>query len=90
MLLTDRLDVAYELLEIRSGDGLRTIYRTGKTPAGTVEAVRVEVAEVLDKAFGEDGRRKRENLARFREKCLELWKEGGAARRATEEFLDSL
>ena len=46
----------YELLEVRTGNGLKPILRTGYTPVGTVDAVRAEARDVLRRAFGEDGR----------------------------------
>ncbi|GJE92137.1 glycosyltransferase family 1 protein [Phanerochaete sordida] len=89
--LTDNLDVAYELLEVRNGPwGLKPIYRTGVTPTGTLDAVRAEASTVLEKAFGKDGARKRVNVQKLRDAALELWKEGGEARIATEQLLDSI
>ncbi|KIP11599.1 glycosyltransferase family 1 protein [Phlebiopsis gigantea 11061_1 CR5-6] len=87
--LTENLNVAYELLEVRTGHGLRPIYRTGRTPLGTSDAIRAEARGVLDKAFGADGAEKRANVRRLREASLRLWEHDGAARRAAEEFLDS-
>ena len=88
--ITDNLQIGYELLEVRTGDGLKPIYRTGYTPKGTVEAVKAEAREVLTKAFGEDGARKRENIRKLQKGALELWKEGGEARRAAEQLLDDV
>ncbi|EKM51754.1 glycosyltransferase family 1 protein [Phanerochaete carnosa HHB-10118-sp] len=88
--LTENLNVAYELLEVRTGDGLKPIYRTGKAPTGTLEAVRTEAGSVLEKAFGEDGDRKRANIRKLREASFELWKPGGAAWVAGGQLLDSL
>ena len=87
--LTTNLDIAYELYEIRTGEfGLKKIYRTGKTPVGTDEAIRQEAAEVLDNAYGADGLRKRENIMRLREEVLQAWEEGGTSYSAAENFLD--
>lgn len=88
--LTENLDVAYELLEVRTGDGLKPVYRTGKAPIGTLEAVRAEAAAVLEKAFGGDGDRKRANIRKIREVSLELWQPRGASAVAAEQLLDSL
>ena len=88
--LTENLDVAYELLEVRTGDGMKPIYRTGRTPTGTLQAVRAEASAVLEKAFGEDGWRKRENIRKLREVALGLWNEDGEARVAAKELLSSL
>lgn len=74
--LTDVLDVAYELYEVRNGLGLKPIFRNGKVPVATVEAVREEAARVLENAFLADGQRKRENLKRLRDAVLSSWSEG--------------
>lgn len=89
--LTDNLDVAYELLEVRNGPwGLKPIHRTGTTPTGTLDAVRAEAGIMLEKAFGKDGARKRVNVQKLRDATLELWKDGGEAKTAAEELLDSI
>ena len=90
LLLTSVHDVAYELLEVRTGNGLKPIYRTGKAPTGTPEAVRAEAREVLEKAFGEDGAKKRENLQALRKSVTREWEDGGASKRDVSLFLDSL
>ncbi|PIL32319.1 hypothetical protein GSI_05565 [Ganoderma sinense ZZ0214-1] len=87
---TDHLGIGYELLEVRTGHGLKPIYRTGRTPLGTVDAIRAEVREVLQDAFGEDGARKRERLVEMRRVVNSQWDEGGASRRDVVAFLDSL
>ncbi|GJE97774.1 glycosyltransferase family 1 protein [Phanerochaete sordida] len=89
--LTENLDIAYELLEVRTGEpGLKPIYRTGKAPKGTLAAVREETRAVLDRAFGEDGARKRGNILKLREVSLGMWAERGAGRLAAEEMLSSI
>lgn len=88
--LTENLKVAYELLEVRSGEGLKPICRTGKAPTGTLDAVRMEASLVLEKAFSEDGERKRANIQRLREEALRLWDEDGEARGSAKQLLDSL
>ena len=88
---TAHLEIAYELVEVRSGaHGLKRIYRTGRTPLGTVEAVREEVRGVLQSAFGADGARKRERLVGMRRAVNGQWDEDGASRRDVVAFLDSL
>ncbi|KAJ2972677.1 hypothetical protein NUW54_g12212 [Trametes sanguinea] len=62
--LTDTLKCAYELLEVRTGHGLRRVYRTGVRPVGTLDALRSEARAVLEQAFGEDGERRRERALR--------------------------
>ncbi|RPD59822.1 UDP-Glycosyltransferase/glycogen phosphorylase [Lentinus tigrinus ALCF2SS1-6] len=88
--LAETLDVAYELIEVRRGKGAGKIYRTGQTPVATVDAVRAEFRDVLERAFGEDGARKRENLAEVRRTLEGAWAEEGIARREVEAFLDSV
>ncbi|KAI8989209.1 hypothetical protein BD414DRAFT_536507 [Trametes punicea] len=84
------LEIAYELLEVRTGVGLGIIHRTGKAPLGTVDAVRDELRDVLARAFGEDGAAKRARLLGVREKLEAAWSEHGAARKAVETFLNDV
>ncbi|EIW61191.1 UDP-Glycosyltransferase/glycogen phosphorylase [Trametes versicolor FP-101664 SS1] len=88
--LSEDLDVAYELLEVRNGTGLTPIYRTGRTPAGTLDAVRAELRGVLARAFGADGQGKRARLQGVRRTLEGAWAEGGAGRRDVEVFVDGL
>ena len=75
---------------MRTGHGLKTICRTGYTPVGTLDAVRTEAREILTKAFGEDGREKRERVKVLREAVLNEWEEGGTAKRDMTAFLGTL
>ena len=88
--ISDQLQIGYELLEVRTGEGLKPIYRTGYTPKGTIEAVKAELREVLQKAFGEDGAKRRERLEVVRKAVNEEWEEGGTSRMDATAFLDSL
>ncbi|GJE92135.1 glycosyltransferase family 1 protein [Phanerochaete sordida] len=89
--LTENLDIAYELYEVRTGAwGLKPLRRTGKAPAGTPDALRAEMQAVLEQAFGDDGARKRDNIRKLRKGALELWKDGGEARRAADQLLDDI
>ena len=88
--VAENLKIGYELLEVRSGAGLLPTYRTGYTPKGTVEAVKAEAHEVLAKAFGEDGAKRRANLEELRRKVNSEWDDGGAAKRDIVSLLDSL
>ena len=89
-LCTEQHQIAYELLEVRTGNGLKPICRTGYTPIGTVDAVREEAMDVLTKAFGDDGKAKRERLQVLRKAMLEEWEEGGSSRRDVIAFLNTL
>ncbi|KAL1948024.1 hypothetical protein VTO73DRAFT_12099 [Trametes versicolor] len=88
--LVDNLDVAYELVEVRHGSGLSTIYRTGKTPNGSINAVKAEIGDVLDRAFGKDGEEKRARLKALKTTLEGAWKEDGAARRDALQLLESI
>ncbi|CDO75271.1 Glycosyltransferase Family 1 protein [Trametes cinnabarina] len=88
--LSDNLNVAYELIEVRNGTGLGPIYRTGQHPSGTLEAVAAEIRDVLVRAFGEDGKEKRARLDVLRRTLQAAWAEDGVARREMETFLDTL
>ncbi|KAJ3487414.1 hypothetical protein NLI96_g3561 [Meripilus lineatus] len=88
--LTDILDVAYELYEVRTGLGLKPIFRNGKTPVGTIEAVREEAARVLEDAFLGHGQRKRENLKKLREAVMGSWSDGGSSKLSMDALADAL
>ncbi|EIW51920.1 UDP-Glycosyltransferase/glycogen phosphorylase [Trametes versicolor FP-101664 SS1] len=93
--LSRTLRIAYELLEIRNGVGLGPIHETGVAPAGTLDAVQMELRGVLGRAFGSErgeGEEVRARLGELRGELREAWGEGegGVARRGVEAFLDSL
>ncbi|THH28055.1 hypothetical protein EUX98_g6132 [Antrodiella citrinella] len=88
--LTEVHDVAYELLEVRTGNGLKPILRTGKAPANTIEALRAEVLEVLDKAFGDDGARKRANAKKLQQQFDSAWDKDGPASIEMARLLDKI
>jgi hypothetical protein len=75
--LTLNLDVAFELIEARSGEnGLKPLYR-GTQAKGTPEALVAEVKDVLQRARGEEGARKRRNAEVIKNKLRMTWEEGG-------------
>ncbi|GJJ12672.1 hypothetical protein Clacol_006916 [Clathrus columnatus] len=84
--ITLTLSIAYELLEGRSGLGLKPMHR-GITPRGTLEALEEEVQVILDKAYGEDGKVKRENIRILRDKMREDLREGGQSVAELENFI---
>ena len=86
--LTEQLDMAYELIEVRTGVGAGQIFRNGRTPIGTVDAVKEELGAVLDRAFGTDGAEKRARLQGLRKKLAGAWSTGGIARGEVVAFLD--
>ena len=88
--LVDTLKIGYELLQVRTGHGMKRIYRTGVRPEGTAEAIRTEAITVLRKAFGPDGAKLRGNLRRLKEKVKGAWEEGGESQQAALAFVDDL
>ncbi|KAI0631464.1 UDP-Glycosyltransferase/glycogen phosphorylase [Trametes polyzona] len=89
--ISEQLKIGYELIEIRTGEaGLHPIYRNGRKPVGTLDALKKEAREVLEKAYGPDGEEKRKKLAPLTEALNSQWEEGGAALRDVRAFLESL
>lgn len=83
-----RLDVAFELVEVRTGLGLKPLYR-GLHPSGTVAAIASEVRSTLQKARGKEGERKRRHAESVRDKWKGEWQEGGEALKNLRNFLDN-
>ena len=87
--LTHKIDVAFEFIEVRTGEyGLKPMLSSGKTPTGTLDAFREELAQVLDNLTGEVGSRKRANARRVKSKLAMAWTEGGAAREAFSHLVE--
>ena len=66
------------------------ICRTGRVPICTPEAIRTEANEILTKAFGADGERKRANVTKLQEATKMAWAEGGSSLRGINNFLDDI
>ncbi|KAL5530853.1 hypothetical protein ACEPAF_7111 [Sanghuangporus sanghuang] len=85
------LGIGYELFEMRSWHGLKPICRLGdRQPEGTKDAFRCEFKHVLEKAAGEDGKVKRANAQRLREKVIETWEPDGEAWGEIKRIIDIL
>jgi len=82
------LNVSFELIEVRTGLGLKPMYGTGRVPRGTREAVGNEIREIIDECRGEVGREKRRNAQRLKGELAEAWGEDGVARAALRAFLE--
>ena len=77
--LTLTLNVAFQMVEIRTGEeGLRPLYR-GVTPTGTEEAVAAEARTIIRNARGSEGEKKRKNAEFIKDKWRKEWEEGGDA-----------
>ncbi|KAI5117423.1 hypothetical protein M0805_004054 [Coniferiporia weirii] len=84
-------NAGYELLEVRTGHGLRPLHRLGgRAPEGTIAAVRREAAEVFTKARGEDGAEKRANAQKFAKAFAQYWEEGGEGWKELKKVVDVL
>lgn len=66
----------------------KPLLASGKTPKGTIEAFKTEIAEVLEEAFGEVGARKRRNAKRMQAELGKAWSDGGCAKEAFNAFAD--
>ena len=85
--LTENLNVAFELFQVRTGKGLNPIHRNGLTPEGTREAVGIELRETIDLCRSEKGQELRRNAEKFKAEFIKAWEEDGTARREIRNFL---
>ncbi|KAJ7678554.1 UDP-Glycosyltransferase/glycogen phosphorylase [Mycena rosella] len=85
--LTQNLNVAFELVEVRTGLGLQPSYDNDRAPRGTCEAVGIEVRSIIDHSRGDAGREKRKNVAQLKLKLGNAWDDEGPARRAMQACL---
>ena len=84
-------DAGYELIETRQDVALRPMHRLGgRTPEGTVEALRKEATEVFTKARGEDGKIRRMNAQELGKQLVDYWAPGGAGWRELQRIIDVL
>jgi hypothetical protein len=86
--VTENLNVAFELFQVRTGDGLKPLHRNGLTPQGTREAVGIEIRQTIDLCRSEEGQEMRSNAERFKAKFATAWEEDGTARQEIRNFLD--
>ena len=85
--VTLNLDVAFELIQVRTGvNGLKPLHR-GVQPTGTMEAVSAEARQVLQSARGEEGEKKRKNAELIRDNLKKAWEEGGEGLESMRRFL---
>ena len=85
--VTENLHAAFELFQVRSGEGLKPLHRNGLTPAGSREAVGVEVRQTIDLCRSEKGREISSNAEKLKVKFAKAWEEDGAARQEILKFL---
>jgi hypothetical protein len=86
--VTENLNVAFELFQVRTGgDGLKPMHRNGLVPEGTREAVGIEIRQTIDSCRSEKGREMRSEAEKFRVKFAKAWEEDGIARQEIRKFL---
>jgi hypothetical protein len=88
-LISVKHQAAFELLSVRTGLGAQMPYRCrgGPSPDFSVEGVRKEVRELLERLKGEEGGRVRANAERLGEAYAKGWDEGGEAKTNLEQLL---
>ena len=85
--LTTNLNVAFELFQVRTGDGLKLVARNGVVAKGTREAVGVEIRETIDLSRSEKGQEMRRNAQQLKAKFAQTWEEDGTAKQEIRKFL---
>ena len=85
--LTENLNVAFELFQVRTGDGLKPLARNGIAAEGTREAVGIEIRQTIDLCRSQKGQVMRSNAEKLKLKFAKAWEEGGAARQEIRKFL---
>ena len=86
--VTENLHAAFELFQVRSGEeGLKPLHRNGLTPAGTREAVGIEIRQTIDLCRSEKGQELRSNAKKLKVMFSKAWDEDGAAREEMRKFL---
>ena len=87
--VSENLHAAIELFQVRSREGINPVYRNGLTPAGTRDAVGIEVRETIDLCRSEIGRELRRNAEKLKARFAKAWEEDGAAVKEIRKFLDT-
>ena len=86
--LTENLNVAFELFQVRTGDGLKPLARNGLAPEGTREAVGIEIRQTIDLCRSEKGRVMRGNAEQLKLKFAKAWEDDdGTARQEMRKVL---
>jgi len=80
--------VAFELIEVRTGEGLKPLLRNGRAPSGTLRAVRNEMEEIIGECRGEKGKKLRRNAIKLRIAFKEAWEEEGSAKQDLTSLLN--
>jgi hypothetical protein len=78
--LTENLNVAFELYQVRTGNGLKPLARNGLAAEGTREAVGIEIQQTIDLRRSEKGQVMRSNVEQLKVKFVRAWEDDGIAR----------
>ena len=85
--ITENLNVAVELFQVRTGEGLKPLARNGRAAEGTREAVGIEIRQTIDLCRSEKGREMKSNAEQLKVKFAQTWEEDGMARQEVRKFL---
>lgn len=85
--MTENLNVAFELFQVRTGDGLKPLARNGIAAEGTREAVGIEIRQTIDLCRTERGQVMRRNAEQLKLRFAKAWEEDGTARQEIRKFL---
>ena len=85
--LSENLNVAFELFQVRTGDGVKPVARNGIAAEGTREAVGVEIRRIIDLSRSEKGQEMRRNAEHLKIKFAQAWEEDGTAKEEIRKFL---
>ena len=85
--LTENLNVAFELFQVRTGDGLKPLARNGLVAEGTREAVGIEIRQTIDLCRSEKGQVLKRNAKQLKLMFAKAWEDDGAARQEVRKFL---
>ena len=85
--LTENLNVAFELFQVRNGDGLKPLARNGLAAEGTREAVGIEIRQTIDLCRSEKGQVMKSNAEQLKIKLAKEWEVDGTARQEICKFL---
>ena len=86
--ITENLNVAFELYQVRTGVGhLKPLARNGLAAEGTRKAVGIEIRQTIDLCRSEKGEEMRRNAERFKVEFSQTWEEDGMAKQEIRNFL---
>jgi hypothetical protein len=86
--VSENLNLAFELFQVRTGQGLKgPVARNGVAPVGTRHAVGIEIRQTIDLCRSEKGQELRSNAEKFKVKFKKTWEEDGATREEIRNFL---